>query len=510
MATAPALFDEGPFAPCPSPFNMAAHTFAAGRATPGKIALETLAAPGRVEGRWTHGALRAAVARAAGGLAARGVRRGDRVLLRLGHTADFPILFFALNGIGAIPVPVSTLLTPGETAAIVMDLAPALIIAGAGVAPPPGDLAPVLGPSEIAALDAAAPHPFVETDPDDPAFIVYTSGTTGGPKGVVHAQRAAWARRMMWDGWYGLTAEDRVLHAGAFNWTFTLGAGLTDPWAVGATALIHVGAQQRDVWPALARAHKATIFAAAPGVYRQMLDAGEAALSEGFAGLRHGLSAGEALAEGVRRRWCAATGKPILEALGMSEVSTYVSASPAVPNCIRPQAGRRVAILESGTARPAMRGDAGDLAVSRGDPGLMLGYWRRDAETRAAMREDWFLTGDRARMEADGAIVHLGRSDDLLNAGGYRVSPAEIEAALLAREDILDAAAVESEVRPGVTVIAAFYVPRDGAIAETELAAHCARLLARYKQPRIFRPVEILPRSANGKLLRRKLKETVA
>ena len=506
-----ALFDEGAFAPCPAPFNMAAHTFAAGLATPEKIALETLAGPGRVAGRWTHGALLGAVRSAAGGLVARGVRRGDRVLLRLGHTADFPILFFALNGIGAIPAPVSPLLTPGETATIAGDLAPSLIVVGAGVAPPPGSVAPVFGPSEIATLGDAAPHPFVDTSPDDPAFIVYTSGTTGGPKGVVHAQRAAWARRMMWDGWYGLTSDDRVLHAGAFNWTYTLGAGLTDPWAIGATALIHVGPPERGAWPALARAHGATIFAAAPGVYRQMLDADDAELAEGFAGLRHGLSAGEALAEGVRRRWCRATGKPILEALGMSEVSTYVSAAPEAPDGgLRPQVGRRVAILKDGTARPAMRGVAGDLAVSRRDPGLMLGYWRRDAETGAAIRGEWFVTGDRARMETDGAIVHLGRSDDLLNAGGYRVSPAEIEAALLARDDILDAAAIEMEVRPGVTVIAACYVPRDGAIEEAALTAHCARLLARYKQPRQFRPVEALPRSANGKLLRRKLKESLA
>src|SRR5690606_34959288 len=174
-----------------------------------------------------------------------------------------------------------------------------------------------------------------------------TSGTGGRPKGVVHAQRAAWARRMMWDGWYGLGPGDRVLHAGAFNWTYTLGAGLTDPWAAGATALIHSGPPDRNIWPRLAALHAPTIFAAVPGVYRQMLDAPD--LRDGFASLRHGLSAGEALPRAVRGAWEGATGKPIYEALGMSEVSTYISFSPAHPTVPgragRPQIGRRVAVV---------------------------------------------------------------------------------------------------------------------------------------------------------------------
>ena len=132
----------------------------------------------------------------------------------------------------------------------------------------------MIGPAEIAALRTAEPLAFAATGPDDPAYMVYTSGTAGRPKGVVHAQRAAWARRMMWDGWYGLRPDDRVLHAGAFNWTYTLGAGLTDPWAIGATALIYAGPADRAVWPRLCAAHGATIFAATPGVYRQMLEAG--------------------------------------------------------------------------------------------------------------------------------------------------------------------------------------------------------------------------------------------
>ena len=503
------LFDLGPPPPCPARFNMAAHTLGHDRAAPGKVALEVLAAPGLVAESWTYAGLRAAVLATAGGLAARGIGRGDRVLLRIGNSSDFPILFFAANALGAVPVPTSAQLTEAEVAGIAADLDPALIAVGAGVPCPPDPRRIEAG--EIAALRAHAPAPgFADTGAEDPAYMIYTSGTGGRPKGVVHAQRAAWARRMMWQGWYGLTPSDRVLHAGAFNWTYTLGAGLTDPWAIGATALIHAGPPGRDVWPALAGAHRATIFAATPGVYRQMLGTG-ADLAQGFAHLRHGLSAGEALPEAVAAEFRARAGRPIYEALGMSEISTYISFSPAAPpvpgRAGRPQPGRRVAILPETGETPVPRGEPGLLAVSRRDPGLMLGYWRRPEETGAAFRGEWFLTGDRAEMGADDTIAYHGRADELMNAGGFRVSPAEMETVLLAHPAVAEAAVVERAVRPGVSIIAAFYVPAGAPPAEEELARHCAERLARYKCPRRFTALEALPRSANGKLIRRALRE---
>lgn len=503
------LYDEGAFAPCPTPFNLAAHTLSGGADTPDKSALEILCAPGEVSEHWTYCALTDTIARTAGGLRARGVARGDRVMLRLGNAADFPILFFAANALGAIPVPLSAQLTPAEISAIAADLEPRLVLCGPGLPLPPLPGVEVLDPAAIAALRDSGPLPFAQTAPDDPAFIVYTSGTGGRPKGVVHAQRTGWARRMMWDGWYGLTSSDRVLHAGAFNWTYTLGAGLTDPWAVGATALIYAGPPDRNIWPVLARAHSATIFAAAPGVYRQMLD--HPALGSDFAALRHGISAGEALPEAIRAAWSGATGKPIYQALGMSEISTYVSFSPAAPpvpeRAGRPQQGRRVAVLSELGTDPVPLGVEGSLAVSTRDPGLMLGYWRRDAETAAAFRGEWFVTGDRARMEHGGTLTYLGRADDVMNAGGYRVSPQEVEAAMLAHPGVADCAAIEQAVRPGVTVIAAHYVPADGPLGQDALARHCAGRLARYKCPKIFVATGALPRGANGKLMRRILRE---
>ena len=444
----PALHDTGPFTPCPAPFNLAAYVLAASARTPGKVALEVLSAPGTVAERWLYADLAEAVTRTAGGLAARGIGRGDRVLIRIGNSSLFPMVFFAANALGAVPVPTSAALTVPEIGKVIVSVGPRLVCLGPGLDLPAAPGVVVIGPDEVADLRRHEPAAIATTAPDDPAYMVMTSGSGGAPKGVLHAQRAAWARRMMWEGWYGLGPDDRMLHAGAFNWTYTLGAGLIDPLAAGATALIYTGPADRHVWPALAAAHGATIFAAAPGVYRQMQDAPE--LATGFATLRHGLSAGEALPEAVRASWSAATDRAIHEALGMSEISTYVSGSPSRPappgTAGFPQPGRRVAILPEEGAEPVERGADGLLAVSRRDPGLMLGYWQQPEETAVAFRGEWFVTGDRARMGEDGSITYLGRADDLMNADGFRVSPAEVEAALLAHPGVAEAAAVDMPV----------------------------------------------------------------
>ena len=450
--------------------------------------------------------------RTAGGLAARGIGRGDRVLLRLGNSADFPILFFAANALGAVPVPTSAQLTTAELAPILADLAPSLICLGPGLDLPDQPGAPVLGPPEIAGLRAHDPLPFAGTGPDDPAYMVLTSGTGGRPKGVLHAQRAAWARRMMWDGWYGLTPDDRVLHAGAFNWTYTLGAGLTDPWAIGATALVYAGPPDRHVWPRLAAAHGATLFAAAPGVYRQML--GAAGLAEGFATLRHGLSAGEALPEPIRRAWTEATGKPIHEALGMSEISTYVSACPDPPGAAR---HRRLPAARPPRRRPRKTTAPTRCPAAPTAPRRLPPRPRPDARLLEPPRRNRrrlprrMVRDRRPRPHGRGRRHHpprpRRRPDERRRLPGQ---PAEVEAALLAHPGIADAAAVDLPVASGATIVTAFYVPRNSALPEAELAAHCADRLARYKCPRAFHAVAALPRSANGKLLRRQLREAQA
>jgi len=492
--------DPGPRADLPAPFNLAAHVLAAGAMQPDRIALQVVRPTGAE--RWAYARLIAAVRGAGSGLLALGLVPGDRVLLRLGNTPDFPVAFLGAIAAGLVPVPTSTQLTGPEITAMAARTAPRLVIAADGVALPGGLDCPVLPAARLAAMADLAPCDWHMASPDRAAYVIFTSGTTGVPNAVVHAHRAILARQMMHQYWEGLTSADRLLHAGAFNWTYTLGTGLMDPWTLGATALIPGAGVTPEQLPLLLKRFDATIFAAAPGVIRQMLRAALPALPK----LRHGLSAGESLLPTLRDQWQAATGTDLHEALGMSECSTFLSGAPGRPaprGCIGwPQPGRRIAVL--GDNGPQPRGEPGVLAISRDDPGLMLEYLNDHSETAARFRGDWFVTGDQVVMQPDGALAYLGRADDQMNPGGYRVSPLEVEAALAGLPGAHDLAVAEVAIKPGTTVICGFYTADQDLDPET-LSAFAANRLARYRQPRLWQRLDALPRNANGKLNRRAL-----
>lgn len=464
--------------------------------------------------RWTFAQLQEAVCRIASGLLELGLAPGDRVLLRMGNTSDAALVFFGAIAVGLVAVPTSSMLTADEVGWLIDDARPGVVVAAPELAPAASLRRgiPLVGPEEIARWRTdLPPAPWRDSAAEDPAFLVYTSGTTGEPKGVLHAHRSAWGRRPMYAGWLGLRAGDVMLHAGALNWTYTLGVGLTDPWAVGATAVVYNGPRDPSVWGRLVARSGATIFAAVPGVYRQWLAGGRLDRAE-LATLRHGLTAGEALSPDLYAAWQRATGLPLYEALGMSEISTYVSAGPSVPTRPgspgKPQAGRCVAILPADPAdgdAPLAPGQTGLLAVHRSDPGLLLGYWERPEEDAATRRGDWFVGGDLAHIDADGYVLHHGRADDVMNPGGYRVSPQEVERVLAGAPGVADVGVTEVEVGPGVRVVGAFVVAGPAGCDPEKVREYAAAHLAAYKVPRVVRQVEGLPRTSNGKLLRRQL-----
>lgn len=495
-----AIFDQGPQAPCPNPFNLADYVLAEGAQLTDKIALAVVQPTGAE--RWSYGRLRAAVMGTAHGLTQMGLPPGARILMRLGNTVDFPVLYLGAIWAGMVPVPTSSQLTGAEVARMVDLLSPALIVRDANV-DSPDSACPVVDLATLRLWRDLPPVPANMGDPERLAYIVFTSGTSGKQRAVGHAHRAIWARRMMMQGWYDLRPDDRMMHAGAFNWTYTLGTGLMDPWTQGATALIPAPGVEPQALGLLMQRHQATMFAAAPGVFRNILKFPLPSLPH----LRHGLSAGEKLTQPLRTGWRDQTGTEVYEAFGMSECSTFISAAPGAQagagGLGRPQQGRRVAIL--GTDGPVPFDTPGRIAVARDDPGLMLAYFGAPQATAKRFEGDWYITGDRGQMAADGQVTYLGRDDDLMNAGGFRVSPLEVEAALLGFEGLNEVAVTEVEIKPGVHVIAAFYTaarPLD----ETALAAHAALGLARYKQPRLYRHVDSLPRNPNGKLLRKALR----
>jgi len=494
--------------------NMAAYCIGAAAArAPEKTALLVYDAghPDTPIETWTFAALEDAVLRLASGLADKGARPGDRIAIKLGNSSASALMFFAAIAGGFIALPLSDQLTERELGALLSDSGAKIL----ATSTPPSSGAPanliILSLDDVQAMMGAAPRAsYAPTDTNDPAFLIYTSGTTARPKGVLHAHRSALGRRPMYQGWYGISETDRMLHAGAFNWTFTLGVGLTDPWANGATAIVATGDKRPELWPRLIAATGATLFAAVPGIYRQILKYARPTRSD-LGHLRHGLMAGETPPPGLIEDWTAATDLPLYEALGMSEISTYISTGPSVPyrpgTVGKPQAGRRIAILSTdGGGQPLPSGQDGLIAVHRSDPGLMLGYWNRPDEEAEVFRGDWFIGGDLGSIDADGYVTHLGRANELMNAGGYRVSPLEIEAALTACPGVSEVACTEVRVPSGASIIAAFVVRQDDAALDAAaVKAFALERLAAYKAPREIVFIEKLPRTANGKVQRKAL-----
>lgn len=497
------LIDAGPPPAAPHPFNLAAHVLAAGALCPGAVALEVIGTAPQV---WTYGRLITAVRGAGQWLLAQGLSPGERVLIRLGNTVEFPVLYLGAMAAGLVAVPTSSALTEPEITALAADVAPALVVNAPGVPLPGGGWRCV--PADLALWESLPPCDWHLGVAEREAYVVFTSGTSGRPSALRHAHRAILGRAMMHQGWEGLEPADRLLHTGAFSWTYTMGTGLMDPWTTGATALILGEACIPVELPSLMARHGVTILATAPGVLRQVLAALPAPHWPRLPALRHALVAGDSLPQALRDGWTAATGREVHAALGMSEVSTYLSSSPARPappgaiGFVQP--GRRVAILGPDGA-PVPRGEPGVLAVDRRDPGLMLGT------TTAPLRltaEGWFVTGDRAVMAPDGAVTSLGRSDDVLNPGGYRVAPQEVEAALSGAPGIQDLAVTDLEVKPGARIVVCLYVA-NLLLDEAALNAYAMARLARWKQPRLWRRVPALPRTANHKLDRKALRHLI-
>ncbi|GMU40873.1 MAG: acyl-CoA synthetase [Chloroflexota bacterium] len=458
---------------------------------------------------WTAAEAWARVQRIGRGLLARGLERGDRVLVRLPHSPDYAFAFLGATAAGLVPIPASPALTNEEAEFLASDSEARGAVTTAALRLP-GFTGTWVDAADLDAIDGPGPLP--ETLAEDPAFLIYTSGTTDRPKGVLHAHRTVYGRALMREAWQGFRPGDVTLHAGTLNWSYTLGVGLIDPWAAGAHAVLAAGVTGGDGWPALMARLGVTVFAAVPTVYRQMLKYGRPEAHD-LSRLRHVLCAGEPLPPSLLEEWRARAGTEMYESLGMTEVSTYISSGPDTPvrpgSPGRPQPGRRVAILdaESSEARLLPPGEVGLLAVHRSDPGLMLGYWRRPEEQAEVFHGEWFTGGDLAAIDADGYVWFHGRHDDLIKSFGYRLSPVEIEHTLAAAPGVLEVAVIGLTVEAGKTLVTACVVPQPDTPLRTDaIEAFAAQHLAEYKRPHQYLlHAEPLPRTRNGKLLRRAL-----
>lgn len=467
-----------------------------------------------------------------------GVKPGDRVLIRLPNSLDYPIAFLGAMKMGAIAVPTSTLLTAEEVAYLAKDSGAVGFVtdkaAWPSLAQKVSELAELRyvllsGPGSFENATRLKAHdltqsleaiqnaaPVVNTKADDPAYLVYTSGTTGYPKGVLHAHRALLGRAPASQYWFDFdhTQQDRIMHSGKFNWTYVLGSALMDPLYLGKTVIVHEGKNDADKWMQLIKKHSATIFVGVPTIYRQIIQKTQSTKAD-VPSLRHCMSAGEHLSDEVLSQWRERFGVDIYEAVGMSEFSYYLSQSKFRP--IRPgsagfpQPGHNIRLLDPETLKEVPQGEEGMISVPLDDPGLFLRYWNLPEETAKYKHDGWFFTGDYAKYDEDGYIWFLGRKDDIIKSFGYRVSPYEIERVMKAHPAVADCAAVGEELEKDKLLVVAYAILQPGANATADdLQAYAKVHLAAYKAPKTIYLAKDFPRTKNGKILRKDINNSIA
>ena len=474
-----------------------------------------------------------------------GVAKGERVLIRLPNSLDYPIAFLGAMKSGAIAVPTSTLLTAEEVAYLARDSGASVLVTDkaawqhlqtqltdtsqlanlkhvflTGV----GDVSPHaylnLVDLSKSLIDQKCDYENPLSLADDPAYLVYTSGTTGYPKGVLHAHRALLGRTPASQYWFDFAREndsqlpDRIMHSGKFNWTYVLGSGLMDPLYLGKTVIVHEGKNDADLWTRLIAKHQATVFVGVPTIYRQIIQKSSATQAN-VPSLRHCMSAGEHLSDEVLQQWRERFGTDIYEAVGMSEFSYYLSQSIYRP--IRagsagfPQPGHAILLLNPDTLEEVVTGEEGMICVPESDPGLFLRYWNLDEETAKYKHDGYFFTGDYAKYDADGYIWFLGRKDDIIKSFGYRVSPYEIERVYKSHPAVADCAAVGEELEKDKLLVVTYVILQpNSTVTADELLNYGKQHLAAYKSPKTVYLTHDFPRTKNGKILRKDINNKIA
>jgi benzoate-CoA ligase family protein len=471
-------------------------------------------------GRYTYADVADRAARAASALAALGVQPEQRVALCMVDSVELVAAFLGAIRLGAVPVPLNTLLTTDDYRYLVRDSrARAVIVSdclreklepvAATTAVCPSTLGGGLGAHRdwSALVSAAAPlgEP-AATTPDDVAFWLYSSGSTGKPKGAMHLHgspiqtAALYARPIL-----GITPDDVVFSAAKLFFAYGLGNALTFPFSVGATAVLLA---ERPTPAAVMRTlhtREPTIFCGVPTLFAALLADPALARTER---LRVSTSAGEALPRHVGERWRAAMGTDILDGIGSTEMlHIFLSNRPGdigYGTTGRPVPGYELE-LRGDDGHPVADSEEGSLWV-RG-PTACIGYWNDRARSLATFHGPWTRSGDRYVRDRDGRWTYCGRSDDMLKVGGIWVSPFEVESALAAHDAVLEAAVVGHDDADGLTKPKAFVVLKPGAVATTaELQAFVKARLAPYKYPRWIEMVDELPKTATGKIQRYKLR----
>jgi acetyl-CoA synthetase len=461
-------------------------------------------------------------------LRALGVRRGDCVMLRLGTDLHTMVAVIGTMKIGAVAIPTSFLFRDHEVEKILRNSDAVVAVSAPELAAPIESVrarTPALrhliltGSGGEMSWDRLMGRASTELNPEptlarEIALIIYTSGTTGDPKGVEQAHR--WligtgdpVIRVM----TRLTRDDICYQPQDWSFMYPLGSNFLHPLFVGATVVVSEGRFDPEVALATIERHGVTVFAAVPTMYRLMLAVPRAESRFRLGTLRMGLSAGEGLPADTFKGWRDRFGVTIYEGIGQTETHIFLAnriGMPIKPGSMgKPLPGFEVAILDD-EGNPSQPDTPGHLVIRNDHPGLTLGY-RKDPEGWAAVnRAGWYYTKDIARADDEGYYWYVSRSDDLIKSRAYLISPKEVESALLEHPAVLEAAVVGIPDPAIHERVKAFLTLRPGNQAEDALAqeirSYVRRVIAPYKVPQEIEFLAELPKTANGKILRRELR----
>jgi benzoate-CoA ligase family protein len=481
-----------------------------------------------VAGDVSYGELHERVLRTAAGLRGLGLQPEQRLLMFMSDSAEFVTVYLAAMRIGAVPVPVSTMSKAAGLTELLTDSRARLLAitaefgapaaeAAAGAAELRGILAPAamsIGtPLPVHALESLAGEDdsVYSTDADSPAFWLYTSGTTGKPKGAMHRHGAVevvcetYGAQVL-----GVRRDDRCLSAAKAFFAYGLGNTVLFPLATGAAAVLEPAPSRPDALVERAQKFGATVFFAGPTFFANMLRA--QLPPDSLSGVRTAVSAGEALPAALYQRWTGHFGVDILDGIGMTEMLHIFLSNR--PGGVRPGTtgvavpGYDLKIVDE-DGRPVPAGTPGTLMV-RGDS-TATGYWSRYAASRQVFQGEWLRTGDTYVRTEDGFFSCLGRTGDMLKASGIWVAPAEVEERLLAHDAVAQAIVVAASDVDGLEKPVAYVVLRDGAGAtEDELIQFCRDGLPSVKRPRKIVFVSGYPTTATGKIRRVELRAMAA
>jgi benzoate-CoA ligase family protein len=472
--------------------------------------------PGRValffkERKITYGELVDAAARCRGALAARGVQPGDRVALLMSDSPDMVVAFLGVMGLGAIAVPCSTLLPPEGIAYVFKDSGAKLVIAS----PEHLENARAAGAPLIVSgsfYDDAKPAPLGRFDRDTPCLILYTSGSTGQPKGAVHRHgHMPCTVENVAKKIYRLGPDDRLYSVPRLFFAYGLGNSLSVPLGSGCASIL-VG--ERPTPALIAETfvkYRPTVFYAVPTVFRMLIEHARQGNPVDASSIRFSVSAGEVLPLATWNEWKALTGHEIIETIGTSELiyafihNTRENNRPGSSGVVVD--GYEIRLTDE---RGAVVQGAGRGAMHVRGGSAIPYYWNKPEKTADTIRDGWVRTGDVYRRDEDGFYWFEGRADDLFKCSGLWVSPGEVEDAVMKHPAVMEAAVIAEADETGATIAAAYVLLRPGNppgdSLEKEIKEEAAKQLPRYKRPQRIHFMEQLPRTPTGKVQRFKLR----